>query len=48
MRLFLTGDNLFMLSKRKGYNPTVQLTGGTSRYTYNPLSTITLGANINF
>ena len=48
VRLFLTGDNLFMMSKRQGYNPTVQLTGGTSRYTYNPLSTITLGANINF
>ena len=48
VRLFLTGDNLLMFSKRKGYNPTTALTGNTDWYTYNPLSTITLGANINF
>jgi len=37
-----------MLSKRKGYNPTTAASGNTSWYNYNPLSTVTFGANINF
>ncbi|MDA9886767.1 SusC/RagA family TonB-linked outer membrane protein [Flavobacteriaceae bacterium] len=48
LRLFFTGDNLMMLSKRKGYNPTTAASGNTSWYNYNPLSTVTFGANINF
>lgn len=47
-RIFLTGDNLFLASAREGYNPTTSLTGTSSRYTYSPLTTITLGLNINF
>ena len=37
VRLFLTGDNLLMLSKRKGYNPTTALTGGTVSLHIQPL-----------
>lgn len=46
--LFVSGDNLWIASKRKGFNPSVSETGGSSTYNYAPLSTITFGAKINF
>ncbi|WP_407403391.1 SusC/RagA family TonB-linked outer membrane protein [Chryseobacterium sp.] len=46
--LFITGDNLWITSKRKGLNPSVSETGGSDTYAYAPLSTITFGAKINF
>jgi hypothetical protein len=45
--LFVTGDNLFVTSARIGLNPTTSQTGGSSYYKYNPLSTVTLGINLN-
>jgi TonB-linked SusC/RagA family outer membrane protein len=45
--VFVTGDNLWFMSERQGFNPSTAITGGTSIYTYNPLSTIVLGVNIN-
>ncbi|KGK28716.1 SusC/RagA family TonB-linked outer membrane protein [Cellulophaga sp. E6(2014)] len=44
---FITGDNLWLLSERKGFNPSTSLSGGSSIYTYSPLSTIVLGINLN-
>jgi len=44
---FLTGDNLWLLSKRTGFNPSTSITGGSSIYSYNPLSTVVLGINLN-
>jgi hypothetical protein len=46
--LFVSGDNLWIASKRKGFNPSVSETGSSSTYAYAPLSTITFGAKINF
>lgn len=46
--LFVSGDNLWIASKRKGFNPSVSETGGSNTYAYAPLSTITFGAKINF
>ncbi|MGK6342192.1 SusC/RagA family TonB-linked outer membrane protein [Chryseobacterium sp. DT-3] len=46
--LFVSGDNLWIATKRKGFNPSVSETGGTNTYAYAPLSTITFGAKINF
>lgn len=46
--LFVSGDNLWIKSKRKGLNPSVSETGGSNTYAYAPLSTITFGAKINF
>ena len=46
--VFIAGDNLFLLSKRDGFNPTTSITGASSTYTYSPLSTLTVGANIKF
>jgi TonB-linked SusC/RagA family outer membrane protein len=45
--LFVTGDNLAFFSKRDGFNPATSVTGNTSVYRYNPLSTIVFGVNIN-
>jgi TonB-linked SusC/RagA family outer membrane protein len=45
--VFVTGDNLWFMSERQGFNPSTAITGGTSIYTYNPLSTIVLGVNLN-
>lgn len=45
--VFVTGDNLWLMSQRQGFNPSTAITGGSSIYTYNPLSTIVLGVNLN-
>jgi hypothetical protein len=44
--LYITGDNLWLASKRKGFNPSTSITGGTGIYTYNPLSTLVFGLNV--
>ena len=48
IRLYVSGDNLFILTKRDGFNPTYSLSGGTGRYTYEPMTTVTTGLSINF
>ena len=48
LTLSLTGDNLWIQTKRNGFNPTTSETGGSSTYTYSPLSTITFGVKANF
>jgi hypothetical protein len=47
-QIFVAGDNLFLLSKRDGLNPMTDIQGDSNRYTYDPLSTMTIGANIKF
>jgi TonB-linked SusC/RagA family outer membrane protein len=44
----VSGDNLFFLSERKGFNPSASETGGTSIYAYSPLSTFTFGLKVKF
>ncbi|PID88162.1 MAG: SusC/RagA family TonB-linked outer membrane protein [Bacteroidia bacterium] len=48
LTFFLTGDNLFLFSKRKGYNPMTSEDGTTNAYRYSPLSTFSLGVKIKF
>lgn len=48
VKLWISGDNLFLLSARQGFNPSTSLTGASSSYNYNPLSTITGGIRISF
>ena len=47
LNLFLSGDNLALFSERKGFNPSTSVTGNSGIYTYNPLSTIVFGVNVN-
>ena len=44
----LSGDNLWLSTKRKGFNPTTSETGQSSAYRYSPLSTFTLGVKATF
>ena len=48
VNVFVSGDNLWLFSERKGFNPMVSETGNTSTYAYAPLSTFTLGLRVNF
>ena len=48
VNISLSADNLFTLSNRKGFNPTTSEDGSTDRYTYAPLSNITLGLRVKF
>jgi len=48
VNLWLSGDNVFLLSSRQGYNPTTSLVGETGRYTYSPMTNYTLGVRVKF
>jgi len=45
-QVFATGENLFIISRRKGLDPTQSFTG-VSSYSYAPTRVLTLGVNIN-
>ncbi len=44
--VFLSGDNLFLLSARSGFNPSTSEDGSSSMYRYSPLSTYTFGIKV--
>ncbi|MDE1206077.1 SusC/RagA family TonB-linked outer membrane protein [Tenacibaculum larymnensis] len=46
VNIWFAGDNLFLLSARKGFNPSASLIGSSARYRYTPLSTFTLGIRV--
>lgn len=45
---WVSGDNLWLTSKRKGFNPSTSETGNTDIYRYSPLSTISVGLRAKF
>ncbi|VDH04030.1 SusC/RagA family TonB-linked outer membrane protein [Bergeyella zoohelcum] len=48
MSLSVAGDNLWISTRRKGFNPTTSETGNSSSYRYSPLSTFTFGVKLSF
>ena len=48
LNLWISGDNLFVLTKRKGFNPQTSETGNTGRRLYSVPSTITMGVRVKF
>lgn len=48
LSLFLSGDNLFLLSARDGFNPSTSESGASDMYRYSPLSTYTVGLRAKF
>ncbi|SNQ43790.1 SusC/RagA family TonB-linked outer membrane protein [Cellulophaga lytica] len=48
VNLWVSGDNLFLLTDKEGFNPRTSETGGSSVYTYAPLSTVTAGVRVKF
>src|SRR5699024_1420932 len=47
LRLSLSGDNVHVFSKRKGYDPRMAV-GGTNSSNFSPISTYSLGLNLSF
>ncbi|MCT3816744.1 SusC/RagA family TonB-linked outer membrane protein [Elizabethkingia anophelis] len=48
LKIYLTGNNLYLWSKRKGYDPRASLTGVSNSYRYSLLSSVSLGFKLNF
>lgn len=48
LSVYLSGDNLALLSARKGYHPMVSYSGSSNVYQYTPLSTVMGGMKIGF
>lgn len=48
VNIWVSGDNVFLISARKGYNPMTSISGGSSSYTYTPLTTFISGLRITF
>jgi TonB-linked SusC/RagA family outer membrane protein len=46
--VWVSGDNLWLHSAKKGFNPAASETGASARYTYSPLSTISAGIRVRF
>jgi TonB-linked SusC/RagA family outer membrane protein len=46
--VWVSGDNLWLHSAKKGFNPAAAETGASARYTYSPLSTISAGIRVRF
>ena len=48
LSLFVTGDNLWLSSKRDGFNPMTSETGSSDTYRYQPLTTYSGGVRVSF
>ncbi len=48
LNLYISGDNLFIKSARKGFNPTIAESGRNGRRIYAPLTTFTFGVRAKF
>ena len=48
LNIWVSGDNLLLLSERDGFNPSTSETGATDTYRYSPLTTVTLGVLVKF
>lgn len=48
LSVWVSGDNLYLASHRKGFNPAISESGASSIYTYSPLSTLSAGLRVKF
>ena len=48
LRVYATGDNLWLWSKRQGLDPRQSISGGTSNEYYSPVRTISGGITLTF
>jgi len=48
INLWMSADNLFMNTARRGFLPTTSESGGSGRRLYAPMSTITVGVRVKF
>lgn len=47
LRVYASGDNLLLISARKGFDPRLSI-GAGSGFNYSAMRTFTLGVNLNF
>ena len=47
-QIWVSGDNLWVHSARKGFNPATAESGASDMYRYSPLSTLTVGLRVKF
>lgn len=48
LKVYFTGNNLYLWSKRKGYDPRASLTGVSDPYRYSLLSSVSVGFKLTF
>lgn len=48
LSVWVSGDNLWQLTERKGFYPSTAESGNSNTYRYSPLSTITAGLRVKF
>ena len=48
LSIYVSGDNLALISARRGYNPMASFTGVSDSYQYTPLSTVMGGIKLQF
>jgi TonB-linked SusC/RagA family outer membrane protein len=48
LSIYVTGDNLMMLSQRNGFNPSTSESGSSNIYRYNPLTSFSMGVKVEF
>ncbi|HUH28365.1 SusC/RagA family TonB-linked outer membrane protein [Gelidibacter sp.] len=48
VNIWVSGDNMFLFSKRDGFNPSTSESGASNQYRYSPLSTFTMGVRVKF
>ena len=48
LRVYVVGDNLFLLSARRGFDPRQSIMDGTTGYNYSAMRTVSLGINLEF
>jgi len=48
LNFWASGDNLWLMSERNGFNPSTSEAGSSDTYRYSPLSTVSFGARVKF
>ena len=48
LRFYIVGDNLFLLSARRGFDPRQNIMEGTTGYNYSAMRTVSFGINLEF
>jgi hypothetical protein len=49
IRIYVTGDNVALWSKRQGFDPRVSMSGGNSGFSgYTPMRVVSGGINLTF
>ena len=48
VNLWVSGDNLFLLTERKGFDPRNTQSGASNVYRYAPLTTLSMGVRVKF